>query len=1426
VRPVASRLHVTAAIAVALGLATLAVAPASAVCGNGVFESGESCDDGNLSGADCCSATCGLQACSAAPQPAVSWQELGPFDVGGRVTSVAVDPANPNHILIGTPAAGIWRSQDRGANWVSIAAWLDVAPVSALAIDPVESDRYLASTGALQDAGTVARGIGSVRTSDGGVSWSIQSDSSRNAYVAEVLIWPDEPARVLLASDRGLLLSIDGGATLTAEEESDSFTGVLKDPFDTNGVFASGRLGLYRSLDRGTTWTLVSAWPEVDAVANPGVATAALAVSQQTPGLLRAAVQDLATFSETDRIILLESMDFGASWTELPIPFSLCPAKDRCGFANALVIDPADDARMLLGGDRLFRSTDGGQTWTPLASTIRGVHEIALDITGAVVVGRSGVAVLDAAWQTVTARNAGLPITQVVSLDAKRDGSGALLAGTADSGTILGQGNPFDWQVTFGGNEPASEARFDPFDPSVLYAGLRRGEFSRSDDGGATWTTITTGLDTTQAATDVAPLAPNPLVVGELFTGRSQLYRSTDRGDSWSEHRPIGTPEVGLIAPSPAVSDRFYFALRTGGTLYQSGGTNTTSFVLDPALDAHITSIYPDPSAQNRVYVAMTNASNLLGSLWRTENFGITWADHSFGKLPGVSDVVRDAFGGLYAATLKGVYRSVSEGQVWSLFSEGLPVNSASKLVVNGDTLVTSTIGRGLFQVPIRQLVAIDTIPPGQRLLVDGVLYEGPFYGDWAAGSQHTIEPYLLQTESSRQEFVSWLNNGSQQQLVTATGQNEWPTVAIKVLYRLTTQVSPAVGGSIVAVPASQDGFYPFTSVVQLISVPAPGYRSKGWLGIASTGLLASVDMGQARSVTALFQPLQIEFRTAPPGLTIGIDGQSVALPQTFQWVQGSLHPLDAPAHIDLDPGDPLELVFDRWSDYLPRVHDFEMRSETFTADVTAHYLQVVRQVTTPAGGVQRLATLGTQRSRRELALSIEPDAGESLPASLQFLRSSAGSGVISELALPRGSAVTRVNTWVEGRTLEGMGGLTGDGRTRRTRIILFNPGAQAASIGLTLLLPTGVPTASGGDLVSVAPGQQRSVMLDEVLALPRSYDGMLVLESTQPLHACVLGVTENLRAFNSTDPVLFHLFDESDAGIPAVGTRQVLLATPATEHVLALFNPAPATTSGAVLVQDRTGAALETEVDGVPASSIPFSLAAGEHRVLRLRFPGGVPGTETVPNASVKVVTDSGPPPRLRQLEERQVGTANYGTSTLPLILPRSLPPSLSVTDFRLPVDLTRRDTGLVLTNGSGSATQVTLRLEDGLGGAAGTWTLDVPAGEQRLQLVSELVPAPPAGFLGQLRGSAPSAIDAVGFTRTLNARSEEILAGVPVLTTESPDPPDTVHRFPYAVDGDTFASEWWLFSNEAAPRGAGFRFADTAGAEHFLPMQAPATP
>jgi len=1407
-----------AGLVFALTLAGVAP-PASALCGDGVFDAGESCDDGNLANGDCCSSTCALQVCSAPPQPAVTFAPIGPTGVGGRVTALAVEPAQPLRVLAGTPASGLWQSDDGGATWVAIAPWLDVAPVSAIAIDPANPDRWQVATGILQDSGAVGDAIGSVRTADAGASWGFEATPARTAYTADVIYWPGEPTRLLAATDRGLLLSTDGGAHLIETKTGDSFTSVRADPFDLQHAYASGRKGLYTSTDRGASWTLASEWPGIDAVEGVGVATAPLSVSPSTPGLLRAAVQDLATFVDTDRVLLLESSDGGASWRELSVPAQLCPVKDLCGFANALAEHPSDPGRLLLGGDRLFASFDGGSSWSAFGPAIRGVHAIVATSSGAVVAGRFGVAVVDVDWNGAAVRNEGLAITQIVSLEASPHGDGALLAATRDGGTLLAAGDPLAWSVVFGANEAASEARFDPFDPAVLYAGGRRGAFFRSDDGGASFAPIQDGIDLGEPAVDVAPIAPNPLRAGHLYTGRMQLFDSVDRGDLWSVFRPPGAPEIATIAPSPHDDDRVYFGLRRGAQLFKGDGIHTEGFVLSDALDERITTILPDPELGHTIYVGTTNDASQAGALYRTTDFGASWEDRSFGKLPGVTDVVKDRFGTLYAATRKGLYRSSSEGFVWSPFGEGLPSLDLAKLALGDDVLYAGTRGRGVYRLPIRPLVAVDSIPPEQWLVVDGVLRRGPFYGDWPTGSDHTIAPYLLQTADTRQEFVSWSDGGAQEHFFTATGGNDWPTVAVRVLHRLTTQVSPPDGGTLVVDPLAADGFHPFQSLVQLEAVPRSDHRIAGWSGDTSSvdRLLAAAKMDRPRSITALFEPLRIRFHTEPEGLALTIDGVTEAAPRTFQWAAGSLHPVSAPAEVDLDPADALVLAFDHWSDQLPRVHDFEMRSETFTADVTAHYVPFVPHLAVPAEGTRTVRTLGTQHARREASLVLRPAPGVALPPSLQLLRGVAEGSLVFELALPRSRVVTRIDTFVEGRALGVNGGLTGDGRIRRTKLAFFNPGASEVGVDLVLHAPDGSALAGGADVVRVPPGASRVAMLDALLGLPKDYEGALSVDADAPVAVRVLAQSENLRELDFSDPILWRAFDASDEGVPASPRSQPLLATPDTEHAIVLLNPGNDALAGRLEILDRDGAPLAAEVDGVSLSSVDYALAAGAHRRLRVRLPGGAPGSETVPHARIAIVPTGGGAPRVQAIEERTIGDSRYG----PQILARSLPPASTLTQLRLPVDLSRRDTGLVVANPSPSPATLALELWSGGGAAVGSAALVVPPGAQRLVLASELFPAAGAAFHGQLRASADQDVDVAGFTRAVNTRGEEVIAGVPALDP-APGAPDQTHVFAYAVDGDTFASEWWLLGGADAD----LDLRDAAAQPRFLPMEAPSTP
>ena len=64
------------------------------------------------------------QAAEVAPAASgLAWQQLGPYNVGGRVTDVVADRFTPNAAFAAVSGGGIWRTTDGGANWTPI--WPD-----------------------------------------------------------------------------------------------------------------------------------------------------------------------------------------------------------------------------------------------------------------------------------------------------------------------------------------------------------------------------------------------------------------------------------------------------------------------------------------------------------------------------------------------------------------------------------------------------------------------------------------------------------------------------------------------------------------------------------------------------------------------------------------------------------------------------------------------------------------------------------------------------------------------------------------------------------------------------------------------------------------------------------------------------------------------------------------------------------------------------------------------------------------------------------------------------------------------------------------------------------------------------------------------------------------------------------------------------
>ena len=212
-----------------------------------------------------------------AVQTQPTWNPLGPFSVphgqtygtgpgsrpsvSGRINSIAVDPGNATHILVGSAAGGVWETQDGGDSWHPRTDDQPTLTVGAVVFDP--NDPSIAFAG-LGDGNAFWRlGTGLLRSTDGGVTWTVRATEPFVGLGFYALVVNTLDSENLLAATAGnLCQSNDGGATWTVRHNRTTWDLSMHladsaDPNSTEEVFAACGDGLQRSTDGGHTWSAV-----------------------------------------------------------------------------------------------------------------------------------------------------------------------------------------------------------------------------------------------------------------------------------------------------------------------------------------------------------------------------------------------------------------------------------------------------------------------------------------------------------------------------------------------------------------------------------------------------------------------------------------------------------------------------------------------------------------------------------------------------------------------------------------------------------------------------------------------------------------------------------------------------------------------------------------------------------------------------------------------------------------------------------------------------------------------------------------------------------------------------------------------------------------------------------------------------------------
>jgi photosystem II stability/assembly factor-like uncharacterized protein len=182
------------------------------------------------------------------------WTALGPE--GGDVRSLAYDPANPDHIILGTSTGVLFASQDAGRSWNRFAhlGTGDDYVLDHVVFDPQNSKKIYVSAWSFQN-----QQEGDVfRSHDGGKNWEALPTMHNKSVWALAISASDSKVLVAGALD-GVYRSKDGGSSwerISPPNHADikNVESIAVDPTNPDVVYAGTWHLAWKTDDGGASW--------------------------------------------------------------------------------------------------------------------------------------------------------------------------------------------------------------------------------------------------------------------------------------------------------------------------------------------------------------------------------------------------------------------------------------------------------------------------------------------------------------------------------------------------------------------------------------------------------------------------------------------------------------------------------------------------------------------------------------------------------------------------------------------------------------------------------------------------------------------------------------------------------------------------------------------------------------------------------------------------------------------------------------------------------------------------------------------------------------------------------------------------------------------------------------------------------------------
>lgn len=696
------------------------------------------------------------------PYNRLAFRLVGPAVAGGRVAAVAGVAGDPKLYYLGSAGGGVWKSVNAGATWSPVFDQTGVASIGAVAIDPKHHDTVWVGTGETNPRNTVILGDGLFRTTDAGKTWTRMGLRETKA-IASVLIDPRDSNRIIVgalgnlfadSADRGVYRSTDGGKTWTKTLYVGPRSGtseVVMDPSNPDVLYAgvwqfqrrpwtftSGGVddGIWKSTDNGVTWTRLRGHGLPEGMTG----RIGLAIAPSEPKRIYALIES------KEKGILWRSDDAGVNWR---VVTTNTLVDQRFFYFSHVRVDPKNADHVYGVSEMLSESKDGGKTFKEIAESVHvDYHDlwIAPDDSNRMIAGEDGGYAITLDGGSTWSFSANVPIGQIYHVGYDDRTPYNICVGLQDNNGFCGPSNGLNpagiinaqWIRITGGD--GMWAWPDPRDPSLIWTTPQQGRYSIYDTKTQRNTFIQPyiarggeGFDFAHARHRFnwdAPMAFDPFDPRVTYVGANVVFKTRDRGRSWSvlspdltadvkEHElPAGGPLANDVSsaeftgalldlePSPKTRGEIWTGSDDGRVFLTRDGGSHWRNVTPPDLPPYgrFEMVAPSPLVAGTAYAVydMHYLGDMKPYAFVTSDYGTTWTNIAAGLPAEPVRAIRPdpkQANLVYLGTETGFYLSYDRGRSWEKPTLGLPPVSVFDIRVQPrfNDLILATHGRDAY---------------------------------------------------------------------------------------------------------------------------------------------------------------------------------------------------------------------------------------------------------------------------------------------------------------------------------------------------------------------------------------------------------------------------------------------------------------------------------------------------------------------------------------------------------------------------------------------------------------------------------------------------------------------------------------------------------------------------------------------------------